>query len=47
MEALEALFKATGGNSWSYNAGWMTSAPLGEWNGVKLNGDGRVIELNL
>ena len=46
-KALEALFKATGENTWYNNSGWMTSAPLGEWNGVKANGAGRVIELNL
>jgi hypothetical protein len=36
-KALEALF----------NAGWVTSAQLGEWKGVKVNGAGRVIELYL
>ena len=45
-KALEALFNATGGSSWENNAGWMTSAPLGEWRGVTVNGDGRVIELH-
>jgi hypothetical protein len=46
-KALEALFNAAGGNSWKCNTGWMTSAQLGEWKGVKVNGAGRVIELHL
>ena len=46
-KALEALFNATGGKSWRNSAGWMTSAPLGEWKGVRVNGAGRVIELHL
>ena len=46
-KALEALFNATGGSSWYHKAGWMTSAPLGDRKGVKVNGAGRVIELNL
>ena len=46
-KALEALFYATGGSSWYQKVGWMSSAPLGELKGVKVNGAGRVIELHL
>ncbi len=45
--ALEALFKSTGGASWTNNTGWMTDAELGDWHGVKVDAEGRVIELDL
>ena len=44
-EALAALYNATGGGrSWSK---WLSDAPLSEWDGVKTDDDGRVIELDL
>ncbi len=45
--ALEALYDATGGPDWTDNTNWKTSAPLGEWHGVKTDADGRVIDLLL
>eukprot|EP00903_Cladosiphon_okamuranus_P009444 g9004.t1 len=45
--ALEVLFDATGGPSWKTNAGWGTSAPIGEWYGVTVDGVGRVLKLKL
>jgi hypothetical protein len=45
--ALEALFKSCGGAGWRNKDGWMTDAGLGEWHGVKVDAEGRVIELYL
>ena len=47
VEALEALYEATDGQSWTNNGNWLTDAPLGDWYGVTTNDDGRVVELNL
>ena len=47
-EALVALYNATNGENWwpnDYN--WLSDAPLGEWDGVTTNDDGRVIGLSL
>lgn len=57
-KALEALWKATGGENWrdlsnttggqTYStANWCTDAPVSSWYGVTLNGDGHVIYLHL
>ena len=32
--ALEALYDATGGDSWTKNTNWKTTKPLNEWQGV-------------
>ncbi|CAM9931760.1 unnamed protein product, partial [Ectocarpus fasciculatus] len=45
--ALMELFNATKGSSWKNNTGWGTSAPLGQWHGVKVDGTGRVTSLDL
>ena len=45
--ALEALYDATGGASWTNSANWKTSAPLGDWYGVTTDQSGRVAELRL
>jgi hypothetical protein len=45
--ALEALFKSCGGVDWTKKGGWMTVAGLGEWDGVELDAEGRVIKLKL
>jgi Leucine-rich repeat (LRR) protein len=45
--ALEALFKCTGGANWKDKGGWMTDADLGEWEGVTVDAEGRVTELEL
>ena len=48
QQALEALFKSTGGEEcWDQSAGWMTDADIGDWYGVSVNAEGRVVELNL
>ena len=45
--ALEALYDAAGGASWTNSANWKTSAPLGDWHGVTTDAAGRVTELAL
>ena len=45
--ALAALYNATGGSGWTNKTNWHTAADLSEWYGVKLNGQGRVVELHL
>ena len=46
-EALVALYNATDGGNWSNSDNWLSDAPLGEWEGVTTDGDGRVIRLYL
>ena len=45
--ALEALYHATGGPSWTNNTNWLSDAPLGEWYGVETAESGRVEGLRL
>ena len=45
--ALEALYDATGGASWTNSTRWKTSAPPGDWYGVTTDASGRVTELEL
>jgi Leucine-rich repeat (LRR) protein len=45
--ALEALYKSCGGADWTRKDGWMTDAALGEWEGVEVDAEGRVVELFL
>jgi Leucine-rich repeat (LRR) protein len=45
--ALEAFFKSTGGEGWYEKEGWMTDAELGNWYGVTVDAEGRVIKLEL
>ena len=44
---LEALYNATDGPNWTSSANWLTEAALGQWHGVTVDGNGRVIELDL
>ena len=46
-EALIALFEATDGPNWKGEGIWLTDQPLGEWQGVKTDDNGRVVELSL
>ncbi len=46
-QALEALYDATGGPTWTRSANWKTEAPLRQWYGVTTNADGRVTKLIL
>ena len=45
--ALEALYDATDGANWTDNTNWKTSAPLGDWYGVRTDTDGRVTRVLL
>ena len=46
-EALVALFEATNGESWDNSGTWAGLAPIGQWPGVTVNEEGRVISLEL
>ena len=46
-EILEILYEATGGPNWTNNDNWLTDAPLRDWYGVGVGGDGRVLYLGL
>ena len=46
-EALAALYNATNGEKWTFSDNWLSDAPLGEWEYVTTNGDGRVTALDL
>ena len=41
-DLLEIFYDATGGPNWTNNANWLTDAPLGNWYGVEVDGEGRV-----
>eukprot|EP00752_Nemacystus_decipiens_P007102 g6364.t1 len=45
--ALVALYNATDGANWTDRTKWKTDAPLGQWNGVEVNDQGRVVKLIL
>ena len=45
--ALVALYNATNGPDWINNENWLTDAPLGDWSGVRTDGSGRVVSLDL
>jgi hypothetical protein len=45
--ALEALFKSCGGAGWKHVSGWMTEVGLGDWHGVEVDAEGRVVLLTL
>lgn len=44
---LEVLYRSLGGPNWNRRDGWLTNAPLGDWAGVQVDGDGRVVGLLL
>ena len=45
--ALEALYDATAGSSWTTRTNWKTTEVLSAWYGVTTDGNGRVTELVL
>ena len=45
--ALVALYNATNGANWDDNDNWLSAKPLGEWEGVTTNAQGRVTRLHL
>ena len=46
-DILVALYDATLGPGWTNSDNWLTDASLGEWYGVNVNGEGRVVSLDL
>lgn len=46
-DALVALYNATGGATWKEKTNWDTGADLSQWCGIKVDDQGRVVELNL
>ena len=45
--ALVALYNATDGANWLNNGNWLSNAPMGVWDGVTTDSDGRVTQLFL
>ena len=45
--ALQDLYAATNGDSWTNNNNWGTSAPLGDWYGIQTDSNGRVARVDL
>ena len=45
--ALMALYNSTGGSGWTNNEHWGIAQELGMWRGVRVDGDGRVVWLEL
>ena len=46
-ETMVALYNATGGPNWTHNNNWLYDVPIGEWEGVTTDDNGRVTELAL
>ena len=46
-DVLEILYEATGGPNWTNSNNWLTDAPLRDWYGVGVDGEGRVRALGL
>ena len=46
-QALVDLYNRTGGANWKHNSNWLTDAPLSDWYGVRVDANGRVVELTL
>ena len=46
-EALVVLYNATDGPNWDRNENWLSDAPLGEWEDVETDDNGRVVRLYL
>ena len=44
---LTALYEATDGPNWTNSQNWLTDAPLDDWHGVDVDGEGRVDYLDL
>ena len=46
-EALVALYNATDGDNWYFRNNWLSNKPVGTWEGVTTDGNGRVTTLYL
>ena len=47
LVGLIALYNATDGPNWRNNTNWLSETPVGEWYGVSVDSNGRVVGLNL
>ena len=45
--ALVAFYESTGGPNWTDNTGWLSGAPVKDWEGVTTDENGRVIRILL
>ena len=45
--ALVSLYRSTAGPGWVNQDNWLTDAPIRDWHGVAVDGDGRVVGLEL
>ena len=45
--ALVAFYESTGGPNWTDNTGWLSGAPVKDWEGVRTDENGRVIQIVL
>ncbi|MEL7834384.1 hypothetical protein [Fodinibius sp. Rm-B-1B1-1] len=46
-QALMDLYEATGGTGWHNDSGWGSGNPDNSWHGIEVDGQGRVVEVNL
>ena len=46
-EILTALYEQTDGPRWRLTDNWLTDVPVGEWHGITVDGEGRVVAINL
>ena len=44
---LETLYRSLGGPDWARADRWLTDSSIGDWHGVRVDGDGRVVGLLL
>ena len=44
-DALVAFYHSTGGPNWTKNTNWLSKLPIGQWDGVVTNDEGKVIVL--
>ena len=44
---LTTLYNTTGGDEWDDHDGWLSDAPLSEWDGVKTDDEDRVVHLSI
>ena len=46
-EALDSIYRLTGGENWTDTTNWLSDKPLGEWYGVETSDSGEVVGLAL
>jgi len=46
-DVLESIYKSMAGEQWHNSRNWLSDAPLREWHGVRTDGQGRVVRLDL